>query len=600
MRIPVPRSGALLSILVATAPAFADSTTSGNFGVAPGDIAAAIRAAQLAGGSDVVARAAAALAQATASGAVVKGAVGAERVTALNGAAISTTQDLATWLAQNAAAAYAVDVHTFGAVCDGVTDDSVSLNRALSSGRALKIPSFCYTGTPLLIPDSGSAPLIVGNGVLVSGIIGAPSLSPILQIGSPSTSGPKFTTLRDFRVARAGGTPPAGSIGILWASFNYGVEDGTDVQNSAILRRLAGPTGSLSIEWHGKHLFASNATQTYMQLANAAGVRLTDPDFGLNGGESYTPSSVFEVGGQFNDLTVYGGNLIPQGPASGGANGTDIVSLVGAQNPGTVIKLNGVNAENYRHVVASDAASPYLGQFGISGGRFGGQPTNDFWGTNPATAIASVALDGFELGNTFTLPPAKWVSLTGDVLGGSVTLAGTGQDLNVAGGTILGNLTLSGAWKQLHIDTPVQGACTDTSAATGYKAIMASTSCSTGIGNGANTFTGQQTAPSFAVDAQFYTALVSGTTATQNLGAGGAVQYDRVNSILRLLAGGVNVVEMLAGGTYWHNAFNMQGGGSVTGGFSSDKYLVGSTAGVSCSGVPTTSYAVTNGIVTHC
>jgi hypothetical protein len=51
-----------------------------------------------------------------------------------------------------------------------------------------------------------------------------------------------------------------------------------------------------------------------------------------------------------------------------------------------------------------------------------------------------------------------------------------------------------------------------------------------------------------------------------------------------------------SGAAYRSPNFSVDGSGNVTG----NAYNVGSTAGVSCSGAPSTSFKVTNGIVTHC
>jgi hypothetical protein len=81
--------------------------------------------------------------------------------------------------------------------------------------------------------------------------------------------------------------------------------------------------------------------------------------------------------------------------------------------------------------------------------------------------------------------------------------------------------------------------------------------------------------------------ITGGASGAPGLAVVGAGASPATNGSLTIQALGTGIVQISSPTTV---------GGALT----AASYKVGSTAGVSCSGAPTASYAVTNGIVTHC
>ena len=93
-------------------------------------------------------------------------------------------------------------------------------------------------------------------------------------------------------------------------------KSGSTSSANATNRLVTGPSPTgISVEYAGDHIFSSNATQAYFTMADAAGVTLTDPEFGLNGGERFAVACQIMMTGAANALEIIGGALIAQVPA---------------------------------------------------------------------------------------------------------------------------------------------------------------------------------------------------------------------------------------------------------------------------------------------
>lgn len=405
-------------------------------------------------------------------------------------ASLSILASAPTALAQTGQPAI-INAVDYGMKCDGTTDDFAAWSAAYaaaaaSNGATILLPrGTCYIGSNT-IAITASNIVVMGAGREATTVAGTGST--IVRIGGTNTA--RYVTLRDLEVRRIGANPATNTVCIDWSNFNYGTERDTNAQNCGIIRRATysgSAGGAVSIGLTLDNIAAWNATAAMLELGDVADVYMLVPYLGRNGGELYTTPCMVTITGQANGNSVIGGTLIPQGPNA--ANASDIFCFNGSLNPGNELWLSNVNAENYRAFIKSDAATPQIGGLRITGGRFAGNPSADFFALSSATKLRALNVTGGTTGGSFTIPRSAGISIgsiSGFAIGGNLSLDGgcapgggtptvqggflncvggsnTASDLTVEGGYVDGTTAIAGSWQKLRVQTRLNGAWSDSS-----------------------------------------------------------------------------------------------------------------------------------------
>jgi hypothetical protein len=342
------------------------------------------------------------------------------------------------------------NVLDFGAVGDGVTDDTTAIQAAINSGaKNIYLPAGTYkTSATLLV--SGSGITIYGDGI--AGTILLPNLAVAAGItigGAASGDSSINTVCRDFTVSRAAGTPPTDCVGILWTNFNYGTEINTRCTRHYYPRKITSNQYPpfITIGYRGYNLESDNAVRAYALIEDVAGVYFSFCEFGRNGGEAYDPLYCIEITSEANDVNFESCSFIPRGPTPSGTSAA--IGFVGYTNTSGYITFINGNTENVQKGFFSDAATPLINQLNVTGGRFAA--TVAAANFNAATELRACTFVGVALNGDFAMTNPVWTRISNCVTN-IVTINGdSNSDLVYSDNTNLGVTTFNGTWGELTI-----------------------------------------------------------------------------------------------------------------------------------------------------
>ena len=356
---------------------------------------------------------------------------------------------------------------TFGAVCDGNTDDSAAIGAALAAaapGQTVLFPSTqCFSSTGITIPAGITVDLggfIPGNPVKGGGIICAANTAACVTLGASSSNG--TVTIRNGVVSRQG-TPTSGTIGIRVYGYH-------DVINNVV---------------------SDNSDQCYSFVADLiarAGIHAE-----VFGGSAQRCSDVFVDVNSFPEVQWFGGRLgangtgdynsntyvRTEGGLSGTSGGPNTVQFIGVQ-------FNTGGAGDVQHfwefVRLGTGGVPGIDatNFRVIGGHIEGVKGADFysdstWNTIDRVAISDVTINNpshpmfalnavarvaeWDISNVLmyvsdlTLAPSSFDSfhITGGRITGTMHLTGTtGSIASIANLEHNANFTLDGVWTQFN------------------------------------------------------------------------------------------------------------------------------------------------------
>lgn len=187
-----------------------------------------------------------------------------------------------------------ISVRDFGAVGDGVTDDTAAINAALNCGsKRIFLPSGSYrtTGTinvPANVIFYGTATANDAN-QFGFGIVADLNVSPIITVDGGGAS--LGATLDSIAVTRAAGAIPAGSVGVQVQSSDNCLLQSVSVTRCAIGFNIIYQLGINLIR-------CTTSTISEVHLATTAyEITCTACRFGRNGGFDLTPSYYVKISG---------------------------------------------------------------------------------------------------------------------------------------------------------------------------------------------------------------------------------------------------------------------------------------------------------------
>lgn len=339
-----------------------------------------------------------------------------------------------------------VSVKDFGAVGDGVSDDSAAFAAAIAAGRRIHIPAGTYrVGSEIYINVSNR--MLYGDGVAATTIICDLTTTNAIRVSNEA----HHVRLADFTVSRAAGAVPATSVGIKWGVFNYGSESNVRVSRHGYGRHIHHESGSTSIGYRAVDCTADDCSQAYLRVGEAADVYFIGSEFGRNATETIAPLACVEINGAANAVHFTDTTMIPRGSNSGTT--TTTFYFKGFTGSTGVFTLSNVNTENVKHVFGSDAATVLIPELKIVGGRLTNSGANTF-NMDSATIFENLRITGSNFGGgPTTIFRPKWASIVGtffDQLTVNSTSAAIGTAC-ISGCTVAGTLTLAGVWGSLQV-----------------------------------------------------------------------------------------------------------------------------------------------------
>jgi hypothetical protein len=196
-----------------------------------------------------------------------------------------------------------------------------------------------------------------------------------------------------------------------------------------------------------------------MRIEEAAGVKVAQSDFGLNGGEEgIAPNVIIQFGGSANDVSFVDVNAFPTAPS--GPTTTTILGFFNLTHNANgdytgVYNFVNWNSENVKSAII-DSGNVAITALSIIGGRWTGGGANrgavDFFTQGPSTRYKALTMTGANVGGFtgFTLGNPSGSRITGCYFGNFVSLAaGPDADMAFVGNTVAGNAYLTGNWRSL-------------------------------------------------------------------------------------------------------------------------------------------------------
>jgi Pectate lyase superfamily protein len=229
--------------------------------------------------------------------------------------------------AQSSACAFR-NVKDYGAVGDGVTDDSASIQMAidslpvgpflgnpLGSGGTVLFPPGVYRVADTIRVERNNVSLI-GAGPDATVLLADAALPVVVRFGDAAAGDNGLAincSIAQMSIDRQEGTIPIGSVGILWEHFNTGSERLTRVNRHYYGRKITGRSPGISSQYSLYDPYSSNATRAHINIEHVAGVKVIGGVFGRNGGEQIDSAFMIEITGAANDVTFVGCSFIPNG-----------------------------------------------------------------------------------------------------------------------------------------------------------------------------------------------------------------------------------------------------------------------------------------------
>ncbi|TAA27680.1 hypothetical protein EA661_13075 [Pseudoxanthomonas winnipegensis] len=346
-----------------------------------------------------------------------------------------------------------ISVKDYGAVGDGLVDDTAAFVAAISDYRSVYVPRGYYkiSSTLLLLKSSFR---LWGDGIDNTNLVFTSAVGTCVQIGNGGSavnhvSLAGMTITRDYTT-----TPTSNCIGISWDTFGYGQEFNVAVRRQYHGRLLTNTSGGgVSVNYRGVNVIATDCVGSYCKVVNVADAHFVSSEFGRNGGELFAPAFCVEYTGQCNNIGFTDCVIVPR--HANAPTSTQAFRWNGQVNDTGIFVFTNTNVENVQYVFGSDAATPNITEMKAVNCRFTASGGSIF-GVNSATRWKNLRLANVNLSNgSVALNNVKWSSIVGCFmeslsLGSNDTTSGNG-DCQVTGNTVTGGVSITGAWTRLSL-----------------------------------------------------------------------------------------------------------------------------------------------------
>jgi len=362
----------------------------------------------------------------------------------------------------------------YGAVCNGVTDDTAAINGALASGyKHVTIPAgkTCYSATGVTMPAnielSGGSfaftypTLIPGN---TSMIQCARNVAICLTVQTaPSAGGGYVHNLAISTNATAGSPPTSGSCIRVIGGYDVTLE------NVGVYQCYDGyywdGSAGLQIAGFMSHTFSAAIVDAHIIQDTTPELRITLSRFGSNGNNNYHASAfIRETGGLASQVGILPNGLFvtnTQFDQGGGGAVDHFLEFVGCLFCNTGGRFNGQewiftnnHVENVTNLVFTDSSWVVL--YGLQMGNNLFASSGEMLNINAATSIWNLKLSANDLAGAFHFNSSTANLSFGTIVGNifannSVILdsQNANSTLVFSGNIINQNLTVQGSWKSL-------------------------------------------------------------------------------------------------------------------------------------------------------
>ena len=352
-----------------------------------------------------------------------------------------------------------ISVKDFGAVGDGNTDDAAAIQAALNSGsRSVFLPPARYRcATGITIPGGVtlySTGFVTGNdGSLGTGLTFDLSVATCITFGVSNTGG----GIKGFSVARAAGSIPASSIGIL-VKNTYGIiiED-VGVYRHSIGIKFLGDRATAGICAMVNRLFVGTISDTHVLIDTFPEVRFNHCRFGQNGAFDLNCNSFIKVIGGSTTNPANGPNTLVavncqfnQGQNLAAAWLSFASQQAGSISDIALWQFDTCYIETCSAGITSDATWTSLQGLQISNTMFNNVSGTPFLSLNAATAVHQWALSNNIINGTFALAPTAqldFISVSNTIFSGLVSISGVSSStVSFNENTYRGGLTIAGAF----------------------------------------------------------------------------------------------------------------------------------------------------------
>lgn len=360
--------------------------------------------------------------------------------------------------------AYVEDA-AYGAVGDGVTDDSTAIQAALDSSATLVIcrPGATYQiSTGLVIPAGKTFDL---QGATIRGDAG---LAAVVTYGTVGTFG--TVVLRNGRVTRSGGAPSSTTVGVDIVDGYRHLTQNIYSDNHGIPYRVRSITLTYGIHCRFEECNAGRASGVFIDIDTWPEVYWTGGRIGENGTTDYACTAYIRIQGGLNGAghgpnTINFVNVHFNSGGTPATNGPDYAIQFVDQTAalvGQALELfNFVNChfEGYQvAAIMSDSSWATITGLNFTNVNFN-ESTAVVLALHANTRLFKSAWVGTKLhGASFTYQPTtsdptQNFDLLGCHIPGPVTIStsASGSTMSLIGGT-LASLTISGTWHSFRLD----------------------------------------------------------------------------------------------------------------------------------------------------
>jgi hypothetical protein len=379
------------------------------------------------------------------------------------------------------------NVLDYGAMCDGVTDDTAAFNAAMAlEGSIVVIPAgkCCFLPNGITVPSGVTLEGLsfFANSLRTAG--STTTLSPpsssiltnanINSVTLGSGSNLKSACLRNLVVTTNATAAPTAGAGVY---INTGLQvrcENVLVYNAydGFYWKAVGPGGICGwmIGCHTDQISGHHVVQDTWPELRMTGCRFTST-YGTQayiyatGGVSgdILPNTFFATDCHFNENGPMVGALLFIGGM-----------VAGAGQSAQEFQFVNCHVEHVNYIIQTDATVTLLMKVKVIASTVFSQI--NFFNLNAATArVTQIQIMGCDIeGPAFSMGPAFWeCQVVANNIGSNVTLNSTAGDSTLAfeGNGVVGNLTLSGVWGALMVNASVRGG-TFSNTATGNVAVV--------------------------------------------------------------------------------------------------------------------------------
>lgn len=332
-----------------------------------------------------------------------------------------------------------VSVKDYGAIGDGVIDDTAAIQGALNAapaGATVVMPPGTYRVSTVITVPSGVQLVGLGIGSNIFGgyveIIGDLSVSPIVTV--TGGAGSHSSGIRSLSISRGSGAIPASSIGLLIQSTDSAVIEDIQVYRSDIGVKITGQLG-ISLT----RVQTSTITGTHLWLENAFLVKAISCQFGRNGGQDVNGNEYVRIKGNSDTMHFTQCQFNAPGATLTRAIYFDTYSSVNGILSFSQCHFEGVGADGYFAQTGTTSVTR------ISVHQCTLNSITPFAGASlPSGFFTSLVVVGCpSIAGALTLTAATSSVVTGNKIDGAVSLAG-GSGV-FSSNTVASTLSVSGA-----------------------------------------------------------------------------------------------------------------------------------------------------------